>query len=226
MRWRVSKRRCFRARFQARRGRWPMRSATRLAEDIVAPIDVPPFDRSNVDGFAVRSADLASAGEATPVRVALNDEVIACGIAPTHAGVAGHGDADCDRRTGAARRRCHRDGRTYPARGARRDRDSPRGVSGTIRLLCRLRHRARRGAAARRDHDRLARDRHARRLRHRRCRGGAEAARGRDLHRRRAGSARPAAAPRRDLRHQRRHRRRRRERERRRSGLSRRHPRR
>jgi putative molybdopterin biosynthesis protein len=32
-----------------------------LAEDVVAPIDVPPFDRSNVDGFAVRSADLASA---------------------------------------------------------------------------------------------------------------------------------------------------------------------
>src|SRR5712691_8578112 len=53
-----------------------------LAEDIVAPIDVPPFDRSNVDGFAVRSADLASASEATPVRVMLNDEVIACGTAP------------------------------------------------------------------------------------------------------------------------------------------------
>jgi molybdenum cofactor synthesis domain-containing protein len=53
-----------------------------LAEDIVAPIDVPPFDRSNVDGFAVRSADLDSAGEATPVRLMLNDEVIACGIAP------------------------------------------------------------------------------------------------------------------------------------------------
>ena len=35
-----------------------------LAQDVVAPIDVPPFDRSNVDGFAVRSADLASAGEA------------------------------------------------------------------------------------------------------------------------------------------------------------------
>src|SRR3979490_307147 len=54
-----------------------------LAEDVVAPIDVPPFDRSNVDGFAVRSADLDSAGEATPVRLMLNDEVIACGIAPT-----------------------------------------------------------------------------------------------------------------------------------------------
>jgi molybdenum cofactor synthesis domain-containing protein len=53
-----------------------------LAQDIVAPIDVPPFDRSNVDGFAVRSADLAAASEATPVRLMLNDEVIACGIAP------------------------------------------------------------------------------------------------------------------------------------------------
>jgi len=53
-----------------------------LAGDIVAPIDVPPFDRSNVDGFAVRSADLASAGEAAPVRLKLNDEVIACGVAP------------------------------------------------------------------------------------------------------------------------------------------------
>src|SRR5260221_5885008 len=53
-----------------------------LAEDVVAPIDVPPFDRSNVDGFAVRSADLASAGEASPVRMLLNDEVIAGGVAP------------------------------------------------------------------------------------------------------------------------------------------------
>ncbi len=53
-----------------------------LAEDIVAPIDVPPFDRSNVDGFAVRSADLAAASEASPVRMLVNDEVIACGVAP------------------------------------------------------------------------------------------------------------------------------------------------
>src|SRR3954452_18351108 len=54
-----------------------------LSQDVVAPLDVPPFDRSNVDGFAVRSADLASASEATPVRIMLNDEVIACGTAPT-----------------------------------------------------------------------------------------------------------------------------------------------
>src|ERR1700674_633775 len=53
-----------------------------LAHDIVADIDVPPFDRSNVDGFAVRSADLAAASEAAPVRLLLNDEIIACGTAP------------------------------------------------------------------------------------------------------------------------------------------------
>jgi molybdenum cofactor synthesis domain-containing protein len=53
-----------------------------LAEDVVAPIDVPPFDRSNVDGFAVRSVDLASSSETAPVRLELNDEVIACGVAP------------------------------------------------------------------------------------------------------------------------------------------------
>jgi molybdenum cofactor synthesis domain-containing protein len=60
-----------------------------LARDIVADIDVPPFDRSNVDGFAVRSADLASASEASPVRFVLNDEVIACGTAPSRPVLAG-----------------------------------------------------------------------------------------------------------------------------------------
>jgi molybdenum cofactor synthesis domain-containing protein len=53
-----------------------------LAEDVAAPIDVPPFDRSNVDGFALRSTDLASATETSPVRLMLNDEIIACGVAP------------------------------------------------------------------------------------------------------------------------------------------------
>lgn len=53
-----------------------------LAEDITAPIDVPPFDRSNVDGFAVRSADLAVAGEGASRRLALNGETIHCGTAP------------------------------------------------------------------------------------------------------------------------------------------------
>lgn len=56
--------------------------STALAEDITAPIDVPPFDRSNVDGFAVRSADLSGAGEGALVRLALNGETIHCGMAP------------------------------------------------------------------------------------------------------------------------------------------------
>lgn len=34
-----------------------------LAESILAPIDLPPFDNSAVDGYAVRSADLAERGE-------------------------------------------------------------------------------------------------------------------------------------------------------------------
>ncbi|HEY3678727.1 MAG TPA: molybdopterin biosynthesis protein [Bradyrhizobium sp.] len=53
-----------------------------LAQDVVAPIDVPPFDRSNVDGFAVRSADLSSVSETAPARLTLTGEVIACGVAP------------------------------------------------------------------------------------------------------------------------------------------------
>src|SRR5689334_7287804 len=55
---------------------------TALAEDVTAPIDVPPFDRSNVDGFAVRSADLSAAAEGAPVRLGLNGETIHCGTAP------------------------------------------------------------------------------------------------------------------------------------------------
>ena len=34
-----------------------------LAEDVIAPVDVPSFDRSNVDGFAVRAEDTFGASE-------------------------------------------------------------------------------------------------------------------------------------------------------------------
>src|SRR6185295_13861311 len=54
-----------------------------LAHDVAAPTDVPPFDRANVDGFALRAADTAGASEAAPRRLALNAEVLACGHAPT-----------------------------------------------------------------------------------------------------------------------------------------------
>jgi putative molybdopterin biosynthesis protein len=53
-----------------------------LAHDVAAPIDVPPFDRANVDGFALRAADTAGATEATPRRLVLNAEVLACGHVP------------------------------------------------------------------------------------------------------------------------------------------------
>ncbi len=53
-----------------------------LADDVIAPIDVPPFDRANVDGFALRAADTAGAGDAAPRQLALNAEVVACGHAP------------------------------------------------------------------------------------------------------------------------------------------------
>jgi len=56
-----------------------------LKADVVAPIDVPPFDRSNVDGFAVRAADIANTNDATPRRLRLNDEVLACGVTPRRA---------------------------------------------------------------------------------------------------------------------------------------------
>src|SRR3954453_1190408 len=54
-----------------------------LTMDVTAAVDVPPFDRANVDGFAVRASDLAEARETTPVRLVLNDEIIACGVAPS-----------------------------------------------------------------------------------------------------------------------------------------------
>src|SRR5580692_3497907 len=53
-----------------------------LSDDVVAPVDAPPFDRSNVDGFAVRAADTNGASDGAPKRFALNAEVIACGVQP------------------------------------------------------------------------------------------------------------------------------------------------
>ena len=53
-----------------------------LAGDVTAPIDVPPFDRANVDGFALRAAETAGASDVAPRRLRLNGEVIVCGHAP------------------------------------------------------------------------------------------------------------------------------------------------
>jgi putative molybdopterin biosynthesis protein len=54
-----------------------------LAADVIAPVDAPPFDRSNVDGFALRAVDALGAGDGAPKRLHLNAEVIACGVEPS-----------------------------------------------------------------------------------------------------------------------------------------------
>lgn len=50
------------------------------AEDVTAPISVPPFDRSPLDGYALRAADVASASRETPARLRVIGEACAgCG---------------------------------------------------------------------------------------------------------------------------------------------------
>ncbi|MAG36129.1 MAG: molybdopterin molybdenumtransferase MoeA [Dehalococcoidia bacterium] len=46
-----------------------------LAEDVVAPNDVPPFDNSAMDGYAVRAADVKTAREDRPVMLAVLGEL-------------------------------------------------------------------------------------------------------------------------------------------------------
>ncbi len=46
-----------------------------LAEDIVSPIDVPPFPRSAVDGYAVRAQDTFGATPFNPITLTVIDEV-------------------------------------------------------------------------------------------------------------------------------------------------------
>ncbi len=48
-----------------------------LAEDIIAPINVPSFDNSAMDGYAVRADDVATAGRETPVFLRIIGEVAA-----------------------------------------------------------------------------------------------------------------------------------------------------
>lgn len=53
-----------------------------IAKTVIAEVDVPGFDRSNVDGFAIIAADSFGAMEESPRRVKLNDEVLSPGFAP------------------------------------------------------------------------------------------------------------------------------------------------
>jgi putative molybdopterin biosynthesis protein len=62
-----------------------------LAQDILAPVDVPSFDRSNVDGFAVRAEDTYGASDDQSRRLQINLEVLATGVTPQ--GAVGPGTA-------------------------------------------------------------------------------------------------------------------------------------
>ncbi len=53
-----------------------------LARTVVAEIDVPGFDRANVDGFAVRASDTAGASARAPIPLALNQEILTPGHEP------------------------------------------------------------------------------------------------------------------------------------------------
>jgi putative molybdopterin biosynthesis protein len=53
-----------------------------LAADVTAPVDVPAFDRSNVDGFAVRAADTFGAEELQPVALGVSTLSLAAGQEP------------------------------------------------------------------------------------------------------------------------------------------------
>src|SRR5262249_11043382 len=53
-----------------------------LAADVLAPVDVPSFDRANVDGFAVRAEDTFGASEEGPRQVRLTGETLATGVQP------------------------------------------------------------------------------------------------------------------------------------------------
>jgi len=53
-----------------------------LAEDVRAAVDVPGFDRSNMDGFAVRAEDTYGASEEATLRLRVNAETIPTGVVP------------------------------------------------------------------------------------------------------------------------------------------------
>ena len=59
-----------------------------LAADVLAATDLPPWDNSAMDGYAIRAADVLAATEAEPIRLRVTGEV-AAGIASEQAVLAG-----------------------------------------------------------------------------------------------------------------------------------------
>ena len=61
-----------------------------LSQNIVSTIDVPFFDRSNVDGFAVKAEDTFGAEESEPIFLKLTDETIHTSVVPKIEVTTGH----------------------------------------------------------------------------------------------------------------------------------------
>lgn len=57
-----------------------------LAENVIAEIDVPHFDRAAMDGYAVRSEDCVTASESSPVRLRIVGSISAGSIPDASAG--------------------------------------------------------------------------------------------------------------------------------------------
>jgi len=64
-----------------------------LAADVLAPVDVPGFDRAGVDGFALRAEDTADATDDAPAVLLLNPQVLTPGVQPSEAVAAGRASA-------------------------------------------------------------------------------------------------------------------------------------
>ncbi len=54
-----------------------------LSRDVHSPVNVPSFDRSNFDGFAVQAKDTHGVNEESPVELTLLDQSIAAGVVPS-----------------------------------------------------------------------------------------------------------------------------------------------
>jgi putative molybdopterin biosynthesis protein len=54
-----------------------------LSRNVISQVDVPGFDRSRMDGFAVRSADTTGATDDSPRTLLLNAEILTPGVVPS-----------------------------------------------------------------------------------------------------------------------------------------------
>ncbi|MBC7114437.1 MAG: molybdopterin molybdotransferase [Archaeoglobi archaeon] len=57
-----------------------------LAEEVVSPVDCPPFDRAAMDGFAVRARDTYGASQSSPVIMEISDRAAEMKAVPVNTG--------------------------------------------------------------------------------------------------------------------------------------------